>query len=218
MSWLSSFLNPQKGYEAAQNQYQQNYNNAQGYLNPYNQQGQQAFNPLFGAMQSLLDPQALQSKWLESYKESPAAKQAEGMAQEHGLNAASSLGLMGGSIPLQAIQAGTSQIGAEDRQNYMNDLMQKLMTGAGIGQGLYGTGANAAGQMSQNAMNYGNNAAQMAFGQQNAPGSLFGNLLGAGAGLLGGALGGPLGGALGAGLAQKMGWSPLGSYNPSGVK
>jgi len=202
MSWLSSFLHPQKGYQTAQDQYQQGYNNAQGYLNPYNQNGQQAFNPLFGAMQSLLDPQALQSKWLESYKESPAAKQAEGMAQEHGLNAASSMGLMGGSIPLQAIQAGTSDIAMQDRQNYMNDLFQKLMAGAGIGQNIYGQGANAAGQMSQNAMNYGNNAAQMGYGQQNAQGNLFGNLLGAGAGLLGSALGGPIGGALGSGISK----------------
>jgi hypothetical protein len=145
----------------------------------------------------------LQDKWASGYKESEAAKNAQMMAQEHGLGAASSMGLMGSSPALQAIQAGTSQIGAEDRKSYLDDLMQKYLAGAGLAQNIYGTGANAANSMSgnamnmgQNAMNMGQNSAQMAYGQQNAGGNMFGNLLGAGIGLAGSALGGPIGGAL----------------------
>tara|TARA_R110000868_G_scaffold335547_1_gene596441 strand:+ start:24856 stop:25482 length:627 start_codon:yes stop_codon:yes gene_type:complete len=177
MSWLSSFLHPDRGYKAGQEQLDKYYNQAQQQYQPFINQGQNAYGGLNEAMQNLLDPQALQDKWASGYKESDAAKQMEGMAQEHGLNAASSMGLMGSSPALQAIQAGTSQIGAQDRQSYLDNLMQKYLAGTGIAQSVYGTGANAAGQAGQNAMNMGQNSAQMAFGQQNAPGDMFSKLL-----------------------------------------
>lgn len=210
MSWLSSFLHPGRGYKAGQNEINKYYDQSKGYfdqaqnaLQPYNQQGQDQYGNLNDYIKNLMDPQALQDKWSQGYETSQAAKDAQGMAQEHGLDAASSMGLMGSNTALNAVQAGTSQIGAEDKQQYLNDLMQKYLAGSGLSQGLYNTGVNSAGQMSQNAINMGNNAmnmgqnsAQMAFGQKNAPGSLFGNILGAGVGLAGSALGGPMGGAL----------------------
>lgn len=196
MSWLSSFLNPGKGYQKGQEQLDKYYNNAQGNLQPYNQNGQDQYGNLSEYIQNLMDPEGLQNKWAQGYSESPAAKQAEMMAQEHGLNAASSMGLMGSNTALNAIQSGTSQIGMEDRQKYLDDLMQKYMSGAGLSQGIYGQGANAASGMSNNDMNMGQNSANMSYGEQNAGGSLFGKLLGGAAGLAGGALGGPIGGAL----------------------
>lgn len=194
MSWLSSFLHPERGYEKGQeqldkywNQSQGYYNQGQGYLQPYNDYGTKAYGDINTAMQKLLNPEALQSEWIKNYEESPAAKQAEALAQEHGLNAASSLGLMGSSPALQAIQAGTSDIAMNDRQNYLDNLMQKYLAGVGIGQDIFGKGAGAAGQQSQNAMGMGNNAmtmgqnsAQMAYGKENAPGNLFQNLLNTG--------------------------------------
>lgn len=218
MSWLSSFLHPEKGYDAAQKQLDQYYNNAQGRLQPYNQNGQDTYGKYSGAMDKLLNPTALQDEWSKNYKESDLAKQNEAMATQQGLGAASSMGLMGSSPAIQAIQSGTSGIVAQDRQKYLDDLMQKYMTGIGIGQDIYGKGATAAGQMSQNDMNQGTNSAQTQFNKTNAPGDLFGKLLGYGAGVVGSALGGPIGGALGAGLSQNMGWSTKGSYNPMGSK
>lgn len=215
MSWLSSFLHPEKGYEEAQKKLDEYFNNAQGQLNPYNQNGQQTYGQYSGAMDKLLNPGALENEWSQGYNESDLAKQNEAMATQHGLNAASSMGLMGSSPAIQAIQSGTSGIVARDRQQYLDDLMKKYMAGIGIGQDIYGQGAHAAGQMSQNEMNQGQNTAQLEFGQKNAPGDLFGKLLGGAAGFVGTALGGPIGGALGAGLAQKMKWSPKGSYNPT---
>jgi len=97
---------------------------------------------------------------------------------------------------LQATQAGTTQIGLDDRQNYLDSLMQKYLAGAGISQGIYGQGANAAGQMGQNAMNMGQNSAEMAYGKQNAGGNMLSGLIGQGIGVAGSALGGPIGGAL----------------------
>ncbi len=196
MSWLSSFLHPGKGYEKGQEQLDKYYNQGQGYLNPYNQQGQQQYGNLNDIIKNLMDPSALNKKWIESYSESPQAVQAEKMAQEHGLNAASSMGLMGSNTALNALQSGTSQIGLDDRQNYLNDLMNKYMQGAGLAQGIYGTGANAAGQMSNNAMNMGQNSAEMAYGRQNAGGNMIGAGLGGIGSIAGSVLGGPIGGAL----------------------
>ena len=190
MSWVSSFLHPGKGYEKGQQQLDKYYNQGQGYLNPYNQVGQEQYGNLNDIIKNLIDPTELNKKWTESYAESPQAIQAEKMAQEHGLNASNAMGLMGSNTALNATQAGTTQIGLEDRQNYLNDLMNKYLQGAGLSQGFYNTGANAAGQMSQNAGQMGTNSAQMAYGKQNAGGNMLSGLLGQGIGVAGSYLGG----------------------------
>lgn len=196
MSWLSSFLNPGKGYEKGQEQLDKYYQQAQGSLQPYNNQGIEQYGNLNNYIQNLMNPEALQSKWASNYSESPAAIQAEKMAQEHGLNAASSMGLMGSNTALNALQSGTSQIGLNDRQNYLDNLMQKYLAGANLSQGIYGAGANAATGMSNNAMNMGQNSAEMAYNKENSGGNMLGGLIGLGGGIVGSALGGPMGGAL----------------------
>ena len=197
MSWLSSFLHPEKGYKAAQEQLDKYYQQAQGNLQPYNQNGQDVYGKYKDAMDKLLNPGGLQDEWSKNYQESDIAKQNEAMASQSGLNAAQQMGLNGSSPALQAIQSGTAGIVAGDRQKYLDDLMQKYMTGIGIGSDIYGKGANAANSMSQNAMNMGQNSAQNKFNQSNAQGDLFGKLLGGGIGLAGSALGGG-------------GWNPFG--------
>ncbi len=229
MSWLSKFLDPGAGYRDAQKEQDkynqmahQFYQQGQQYQQPYANYGQEVHAPLNNAMMELMNPQALQDKWTSGYQQSAASKQDEERARQHGLNAASSLGLSGSQPALEAIQAGTSNIGMQDRDNYLNSLMQKYLSGIGVAGNMFNTGANAASnmggnamQMGQNAMRMGENASQNRFNESNAPGDMFGKLLGVGAGLAGSALGGPIGGALGAGLGQKMGWSEKGSYNPS---
>lgn len=187
---FSSFMHPEKGYKKAQQQYDKYYAQGQGALSPYMEQGQSAYGPLSGAMNSLLNPQQLQNEWLDSYSTSPYAQGLMNQAQTQGLDAASSMGLMGSSPALQAMQQGTTNIYNADRQNYMDDLMQKYLSGSQLAQGLYGSGLNAAGQYGQNAMNMGNNSAQMAFGQQNAPGSMFNDLLKTAGMAFGGGMGG----------------------------
>lgn len=184
MSWLSSFLHPGRAYKKAGEQSENYYNQAQNYLQPYANQGQEAGSALSGAMNNLLNPDQLYNQWAQGYEISPYAQQLQGQAQQHGLNAASSMGLMGSTPALQAIQAGTSQIGNADRDNYMKSLMDMYYHGAGIGQNMFGTGAGAAGTMGQNAMGQGNTMAEMAYGRQAAGGNMLGGLLGAGAGML----------------------------------
>lgn len=196
MSWLDgignmvdSFFHPEKGYKKGQEQLDKYYNQGQSYLQPYNQFGQNAYGDYSTAMKRLLDPAALQADWINSYAESPAAKNAEAMAQEHGLDAASGLGLMGSNTALNAIQNGTTQIGLEDRQNYLDNLMQKYLAGTGIAGNIFNTGAGSASSLSNNAMNMGGNSAQLAYGRQNSPGNLFGQLLGTGIGVATGGIG-----------------------------
>jgi hypothetical protein len=98
----------------------------------------------------------------------------------------------------------------------MDRMIQQYLQGAGLAQDVYGVGAQAGSQMGQNAMHMGDNSAQMAFGQQNAPGQMFGNLLNtavsAAVPMYGmakygsNALGGMMGGASG----QSPGWSTRG--------
>lgn len=190
-----SFMHPERGYEKGQNELDKYYQQGQGYLDPYNKYGQAAYGDYSGAMKKLLDPAALEAEWTKGYSMSPSAINAQHMAQESGLDAASGLGLMGSNTALNALQTGTANIGLEDRQNYLNNLMQKYMAGTGIAGNIFNTGAGAAGQMSQNAMNMGNNSAQMAFGRQNAPGDLFGKLIGTGIGVMSGGMGGGGGGS-----------------------
>lgn len=174
-----------EAYKKAQEQMEKYYQQSQGYLQPYNQYGQNAYGNYSGAMNRLLDPAALEGDWVKGYNESPSAKNAQAMAQEHGLDAASGLGLMGSNTALNAIQGGTTQIGLDDRQNYLNDLMQKYMAGTNIAGNIFNTGANAANNMSNNAMNMGQNSAQTAFGQQAAPGNMMMNMMGAAPGFAG---------------------------------
>jgi hypothetical protein len=204
---VSSFFNPEEGYEKGQEQLDKYYNQGQGYLKPYNEFGTSAHGNLSEAMKRLLDPAALQNEWSKGYTESDSAKNAERMAQEHGLDAASSMGLMGSNTALNAIQGGTSRIGLDERRNYLNDLMQKYLAGAGIAGNIFNTGAGAAGGMSSNAMNMGPNSAQMAFGQQNAPGDLFGKLLGTAVGVATGGKAGFGGAGGGGGGGGGGGWS-----------
>ncbi len=178
-----SFLHPEEGYEAAEEQEQKFYRDAQGNLRPYNQNGLSQFQRLNQQANALNNPVELENKWAQSYNQSPYAQQLTNKATEAGLGAASTQGLLGSSAALNNIQQSAGDIAQSDRQNYMNDLMQKYMASIGVGQNLYGIGANAAGQMSTNAINQGDTLSQLAYQKTNAPGDLFGKLAGTAANL-----------------------------------
>lgn len=177
---IKSFMHPEKGYQAAGQQMEKYYRDAQGNLQPYSQHGLDQYGRLTGQADALNDPAELEAKWAKSYEMSPMARQAFANAKESGLDAASSMGLMGSSAAVNNIQNSAGNIMQNDRQQYMNDLMQKYMASIGLGNNLYGIGANTAGTMSNNAMNMGTGMAGAAYGRQNAPGEQFGKLLGMG--------------------------------------
>ena len=179
MSWLSDFFNPGGAYQAAQDRSRQGYNEGQQFYQPYNQHGLESGDQLQKLLAMLSDPTKLQGEWAKSYQTSPEALQKQQEAKTSGLDAASSMGLLGSSSAVNNIQTGASNIANQDRDSYLNRLMQTLQQGIGVGQNLYGVGANAANQQGQNAIHQGDTQAQLDFQRKNA-GSNFLSQLGQG--------------------------------------
>lgn len=125
-------------------QAQQQSQQAEQQLNPFIDRGNQAGDELSGALAKLLDPASLESEWMKGYQTSPYAENLLGQSREQGLDAASSMGLMGSSAALENIENTGGQIVSQDQQQYLNNLMQKYMAGLGLGENLYGTGYGAA--------------------------------------------------------------------------
>lgn len=203
MSWLSDFAHPGRAYKEAQDEMQKYYDQSMAMQQPYNQYGMQAYGPLSGAMSNLLDPTKLQSGWAGSYEMSPYAQQLQQEATGQGMDAASAMGLLGSSPAIRAIQQGASNIMSADRQQYLNDLMQKYLAGAGLAQGLYNTGASTAANMGQQTMQMGDTMAGLKAGQRQAGAGMIGQGIGALAGAGGSFLGGPAGGVIANRMFQK---------------
>lgn len=174
---IDSFLHPEAGYQDAAKQMQQAWKQAQGFQSPYQQAGANQLGTLTGAENKLLDPSALLSNWMSKYQESPYAKQSQSNAKSAGLDAASSMGLMGSSSALNNIQKSSSDIMNADRSQFLNDLMQKYMSGVGIGQNIYNTGAATAGNMGNQALGVGENLGQAAYGARAAPGNRMADMM-----------------------------------------
>lgn len=176
---ISSFLHPEDAYRKAEQASQQGWQQAQDYQKPYWQGGLDQYGRLNQATGDLLDPASLQNKWAQSYETSPWAQRQLAGNLNQGQEAASSMGLSGSSAAINNIQTGAGNIQAQDRQAYMNDLMQKYMAGIGLGSSLYGTGAQAGANLGGQAMQQGENMAGLEFNRQRAPGQLLGQVGGA---------------------------------------
>lgn len=202
---ISSFFHPEDAYSKAEDAAKEGYNKGQGYQEPFRQGGVDQYGRLNDAAGKLSDPAALQNEWSKNYETSPYAQQLLKQNQSSGMDAASSMGLMGSSAALGNIQQGAGNIVSQDRQQYMDDLMKKYMSGIGLGENLYGVGANAAGQMGNRSMQQGENMAGLEYGKAAAPGKLFGQLAGAGIGAATGGLTNLANsGGLGSGLANGL--------------
>lgn len=198
---ISSFFDPGEAWSRAGKAENEGWDQAQGYQKPFWQQGQDQYGRLNDAAGKLSDPAALQNEWSKNYETSPYAQQLLKQNQASGLDAASSMGLNGSSAALGNIQQGAGNIVQQDRQQYMNDLMQKYMAGIGLGTNLYNTGAQAGANLGQQSMTHGENQAGLQFGRYSAPGKLFENLVKTGVGAAAGAMGAPAGGGVAGGFA-----------------
>lgn len=187
---INSFFHPERAYKKSRKEYEKYYNQGQGQLNPYNQLGQNQGNVLTNAQNELLNPQTLLNKWLADYQESPYAKQSFENAKAGGLDAASAQGLLGSNAATQNIENSAGEIMQKDRNQYLEDLMNKYLTGIGIGKDIYGTGANAASQQARNAIEAGQNEAGFKYGEYQAPGNLLERLISQGIQLYTGGMGG----------------------------
>lgn len=174
---IHSFINPEEPFQEAQREAQRGWGEAKGFEMPFMQQGQEQYGPLNQARQELMNPADLFNKWASTYETSPYAKRELEQNQQAGLEAASSMGLMGSSGALNNIQKGAGDIVSSDRQKYLDDLMDKYMKGIGLGSSLYGTGANMGGLLGQQAQQQGVNMGNLKYGESRAPSQLFENLI-----------------------------------------
>lgn len=176
MSWLSQAFNPGGGYKNAQQESDKYFNQAQGQLDPYNQNGQTAGNTLQDLINQFKNPTELYNKWAQGYETSPYAQNMLQQNQGAGMDAASQMGLLGSSSALSNIQQGAGNIVEKDRNDYLQKLMDMMNNAGGLAGGMYGVGANAAGQQSTNSMNQGQSSATNALGQYNAGPEMLGTI------------------------------------------
>jgi hypothetical protein len=201
------YVDPGAPYKKAKEGLDPYYQESKTYLNPYNQRGNEVAPEMMEWMKRLANPQDLENEWSQGYQKSPYAQQLLNENQSQGMDAASQMGLTGSSAALGNIQAGAGNIVNQDKQQYMNDLMQKYMQAVGIGQNVYNTGANAAGALAGNATRMGENVAQLDFNKQAARNNMFSGLFGMGGGGLfggGGGMGGQGQGQSGGGMNQQQ--------------
>ena len=171
MSWMENFLgslDPSRGYTRAGEAIQGGWDEAKGYMSPYNNAGQSQIPGLQGAFANLLNPEKLQSEWASHYETSPQAKDLMERARNEGMDDASAMGLSGSSAALENTQRTGSSIMRADRQQYLNDLMDKYKTGISGGLNMFGTGANMGANMGRGAMETGQNLGQTRFGESSA--------------------------------------------------
>ena len=173
MSWLSSFLHPGRAYKKAGEVEERNFKQSQQIRHPYIQHGEDAYTGYNDMYQKLMHPEQLQSDWANSYEKSPYATNLQQEAMGQGMDAASASGLNGSSAAIANIQKGSTDIMQKDRQQYMNDMMQKYLSAMGIGSNLYGTGASMAANSANAQQQHGENQAQMTYGQNAAGGNSF---------------------------------------------
>jgi len=175
------FDSPEEPYKKAERPINRSYEEAKNFQLPYSQHGLDQYGRLNDATGMLLNPEELEAKWASGYTQSPYAQRMLDMNKQAGLEAASSMGLLGSSGALSNIQQGAGDIVAKDRQAYLNDLMQKYMQGIGLGENLYGTGASTAGNLGNQAIRQGENLAGLEYGRSRAPNEMLDRLMGEGA-------------------------------------
>lgn len=175
---LQSFLHPEDAYGEAEKASNEGYDKGQAQQEPFRQGGVDQYGRLNDATGKLLDPAALQDEWSKNYKTSDYAKQQLAGNINQGQEAASAMGLNGSSAAISNIQQGAGNIQNKDRQQYMDDLMEKYRTGIGLGKGLYDTGAQTAANMGKQSQEHGNDVAGLRYGASAAPGKLFGQFAG----------------------------------------
>jgi len=177
MGILDDFIHPERPYEDADEQLRKYWEQAQGFQQPYTNAGKSQIGRLTGAEDSLMNPVALQNQWTSSYEMSPYAQQQLALNKSAGLDAASSMGLLGSNSAVRDIQSGAGDIVQKDRQQYLQDLMQKYMAGIGIGQNMFDTGASTASNLGRSALDIGNQFASSAFNQRQSRNNMLSNIL-----------------------------------------
>lgn len=160
---------PNEPYRKAQREAEFRLAQARGYEMPFVNNANDIYKNLREEQYALNDPAALENKWASSYEQSPYAQRMLQMNQAAGMDEAAQQGLLGSSAALGNIQLRAGDIVKQDRQQYMNDLMQKYMQAIGLGENIYGIGAQSAGNIANQTMGFGGDIANLTYNKSQAP-------------------------------------------------
>lgn len=176
MAFLDFIFDPGKPYRKAREDIIRGYNIGKGAYKPYMDYGKQAGGTLADMMARLSNPQQFEEEIMGGYQQSPLAQQRLARNLDEGQTIAQAMGLGGSGAALRDIQQGASNILNQDEQDYRNRMMQDYMAALGIGQSLYGTGAQSAANFSGMANQAYGRASDAMYGAQAAPGMLAGSI------------------------------------------
>lgn len=177
------------GYGAMGNEIQQGINSlnqqygyGQKVLQPWEQQGLNAFGQYGSAINSMANPSQFYSNIMNQYQMSPAAQFQEQQGQQAMNQAAAASGTLGSGGAQKALDQYSQGVAAQDQNQYFGNVMGINNQYLGGLQNQYGTGFGAANALNENYMNLGNNLAQM-YGnlgqaQYGADQSMYGGLQG----------------------------------------
>jgi len=176
---LSRYLNP----------YIDNGNQAYGYLNNYMNRGNTAGNLSLGINTNLANnPAGFMNQLGSTFQQSPGYNWENNQMLQQANRASAAGGMAGSPAEQQQIANVTGQLANQDYYNYLHNVMNVFGTGLeglnGISnqgynasQGVYGTGANAANSMAQALANYYASQGNLAYaGAQNQNNSMMGGI------------------------------------------
>ena len=153
-----------QGYQNGINAVNQSYNNATGFMNPYNQMGMNEMGQYQSGVNAMSNPN-FYNNLMAGYSQSPQA-QLQLQQGNNGINAAAAAsGTLGSTPEMQQMSQFNQQVSNGDMQQYANNKLgvyNQFLNGAG---NMVGMGQNAAGQMGGWAMDQGSDLAQL-YGQQ----------------------------------------------------
>ena len=176
---LGQYLNP----------YIQNGNQAYGYLNNFMNRGNTAGDLSLGINSSLVNnPAGFMNQLGSTFQQSPGYDWEKGQALQSANRASAAGGMAGSPAEQQQIAGVTGQLANQDYYNYLHNVLGVFGSGMeglnGISnqgynasQGVYGSGANAANSMAQAMANYYASQGNLAYaGAQNSNNSMLGGL------------------------------------------
>jgi hypothetical protein len=168
---LSGLAGGYFGYQGAQdlsnsigqgiNSANNSFNQGIGYLNPYNQGGQQAFGQLGSSLNSMANPGGYVNNLMQQYQTSPMAKFQMNAEQQTMNNSSAAGGMLGSPQEQQQMAQYAQGLTSQDMQNYIGNAMNVNQQYLGGLSGMAGMGLNAASNMNQNRMGLGNTLANM---------------------------------------------------------
>lgn len=133
-----------KPYRKYAQEMEENLNQAKQYYNPFYEAGTSALPQYQQSLDEMKDPQAFFKKIMGGYQESPWAKFQQEQGQRALTNSASAGGLIGSTPFMQAGQDYTHNIGSQDMQQFLQNILGiKSGYQSGLGNLISG-GQNAA--------------------------------------------------------------------------